>query len=142
MLAGGERCAKVLAPPPTYDPAVSPCFYRCPAFLHRHFPSQSPSSSPLNPSLRSQQPSSPWDHSTIPKLQLPAAAPSSLSMSLCQVCMAAASTVRFSFHLGCYGPAVLRSALRFSPLIQTIAPVRGSEPCFSSPAFQRQVQSY
>ena len=49
------------APPPTCDSAVSPCFHGCPAFLHRHFPPQSPPSHPLNPSLHSQQQSSPWD---------------------------------------------------------------------------------
>ena len=54
---------------PTCDSAVSPCFHRCPAFLHRHFPPQSPPSYPLSPSLRSQQQPSPWDCSTIPKLQ-------------------------------------------------------------------------
>ena len=64
-----------------------------PAFLHRHFPSQSPSSPPLNPSLHSPQQPSPWDCSTIPKLQPPAALPSGWFVSLCQVCMAAARTV-------------------------------------------------
>ena len=34
--------AMVMAPPPTCDSAVSPCFHGCPAFLHRHFPPQSP----------------------------------------------------------------------------------------------------
>ena len=57
------------------DSAVSPCFHGCLAFLHRHFPPQSPPSHPLNPSLHSQQPL-PWDCSTILKLQLPASAPS------------------------------------------------------------------
>ena len=31
---------------PMRDSAVSPCFHGCPAFLHRHFPSQSPPSPP------------------------------------------------------------------------------------------------
>ena len=31
------------------DSAVLPCFHDCPAFLHRHFLSQSPPSPPLNP---------------------------------------------------------------------------------------------
>ena len=75
------------------DPEVSPCFHGCPAFLHRHFPSQSPSSPPLNPSLHSQQQPSPWDCSTIPKLQLPAAVHSRGPSSLPGVCMAAARTV-------------------------------------------------
>ena len=42
-----------MAPPPTCDSAVSPCFHGCLAFLHRHFPSQSPPSPPLNRSLQS-----------------------------------------------------------------------------------------
>ena len=65
----GERGATVMAPPPMRDPVVSPCFHGCLAFLHRHFPPQSPPSHPLCPSL-------PWRCSTIPKLQLPATAPS------------------------------------------------------------------
>ena len=56
--------------------AESPCFHGCPAFLHRPFSPQSPASHPPDPSLHSQQQPSPWDCSTVPKLQLPAAAPS------------------------------------------------------------------
>ena len=76
MLACGEREAMVMAPPPTSDSSVSPCFHGCLTFLHRHFPPQAPPSHPLNLSLHSQQQPSPWDCSTIPKLQLPATAPS------------------------------------------------------------------
>ena len=93
MLACGERKAMVMAPSPTRDSAVSPCFHGCPAFLHRHFPPQSPPSHPLDPSLCSQQQPSTWDCSTIPKLQLPAAAPSKEPAYLSRVCMAAAVTV-------------------------------------------------
>ena len=50
--------------------------------------------------LCSQQQPSPWDCSTIPKLQLPAAAPSRGPVSLSRVCMAVARAVRFSFYLG------------------------------------------
>ena len=32
---------------PTRDSTVSPCFHGCPAFLHRHFPPQSPPHIPL-----------------------------------------------------------------------------------------------
>ena len=46
--------------------------------------------------------------------------------------MAVARTVWFSFHLGCHRSAVSLSALNVSPLTQTIAPVWGSDPCFSS----------
>ena len=38
---------------PMRDSAVSPCFHGCPAFLHRHFPPQSPPSHALNPSHHS-----------------------------------------------------------------------------------------
>ena len=54
MLACGERKAMVMAPSPTCDSAVSPCFHGCPALLHRQFLPQSPPSPPLDPSLRSQ----------------------------------------------------------------------------------------
>ena len=66
----------VMAPTPTSDSAVSPCFHGAPAFLHSHFSSRTPPSPPLNPSLLCQQQPSPWDHSTLPKLQLPDTAPS------------------------------------------------------------------
>ena len=56
---------------PTCDSAVSPCFHGCPAFLHRHFPSQSPPSPPLDPSVHSQQQPSPWDCSSFQPLRLP-----------------------------------------------------------------------
>ena len=51
----------------------------------------------------------------------------------CWVCMAEAKTVWFSFHFGCHRSAVSLSALNVSPLTQTIAPLWGSDPCFSSP---------
>ena len=76
MLACGQSEAMVVAPPSVHDSAVSPCFHGCLAFLHQHFPPRSPPSHPFNLSLRSQQQPSPWDCSTIPKLQLPVTAPS------------------------------------------------------------------
>ena len=48
---------------------------------------------PLNPSLHSQQQPSPWGCSTIPKLQLPAAAPSRGPAFPSEVSMAAARTL-------------------------------------------------
>ena len=57
----------------------------------------------------------------IPKLQLPATVPSRGPVSLSRVCMTAARTVWFWFHLGCYRSAVSLSALNVSPLTQTIA---------------------
>ena len=74
--ADGMREAMVMAPPPTHDSAALPCFHGYGAFLHRHFPPQSPPSHPLLLPLHSQQQPSPWDCSTIPELHLPATAPS------------------------------------------------------------------
>ena len=78
---------------PARDSAVLPCFHGCLAFLHRHFPPQSPPSDNLDPCLRSQQQPSPWDCSTIPKPQLPASVLSREPASLSRVCMATARTV-------------------------------------------------
>ena len=93
ILACGEREAMVVASPPMHDSAVSLCFYDWQTFLYRYFPPQSPPSHPTDLSLLSQQRPSPWDCSIIPKLQLPAAAPSSGPVSLSGVCMAVARTV-------------------------------------------------
>ena len=78
---------------PYHDSAVLPCFHGCLAFLHRHFPPRSPPSHPLDLSLRSQQQPSPWECSTILKLQLPVSVPSRRLASLSGVCMTAARTV-------------------------------------------------
>ena len=137
----GER-GLVMAPPSRCDSAVLPCFHGCSAFLHKHFPYQSPPSCPLDPSLHSQQKPLPWDCSTIPKLQLPATAPSMRLGSLSRVCMAAARTVWFSFHLGCRRSTASLLALNVSPMTQTMAPMWGSDPCFRSPTHRGQVQSY
>ena len=93
MLAGREREAMVMAPPPMLDSVVSPCFHGCWAFLHRHFPPQSLPSCLLSPFLHSQQQPLPWDSSTIPVLQILAAAPSRTPVSLSRACMAVARTV-------------------------------------------------
>ena len=127
MLVGGEREAMLMDPPPMRDSPVSPCFCGCLVFLYRHFPLQSPPSHPLNPSLHNQQQPSPWDCSTVPKLQVPAAAPSRGPASLSAVCTAAARAV-ISFHLGCHRWAVSLSALNVSPLTPTIAPMWGQIP--------------
>ena len=115
------------------DSAVSSCFHGSLAFLHQHFPPQSLPSHPLHLSLCSQQQPSPWDCSTISKLQLPATTPSRGPAFLSRVCMAVARTVWFSFHLGCHRSAVSLSALNVSPLAQITAPMWGLDPCFSSP---------
>ena len=109
----------VVAVPARCDLTVSPCFHGCLVFSHSHFPPQSPPSHPLDLSQHSQQQLSLWDCCTIPKLQLPAAAPSG-------VFLAAARTVWFSFHLGCHRQAVSLSALNVSPLTQTIDLIWGS----------------
>ena len=90
------REAMVMSPPATAGFSSIALLPWCLAFFHRHFPPRSPPSHPLDPSLHSQQPPSPWDCSMIPKLQLPAAAPSRGTASLFRVCMAAARTVGFS----------------------------------------------
>ena len=138
----GEREAVVMDPPATHDSAVLPCFHGCLAFLHRHLSPQSPPSHPLYLSLHSPQQLLPWDCSTIPKLQLPAAAPSRGPASLSRVCMAGARTVWFSFHLGCHRSVISPSDLNVSRLTQTIALMWGSDPCFSSPTCQGQVQFF
>ena len=142
MLTCGERQAIVMAPTPMSDSAVSPCFHGCLAFLHRHFPPRSPSSHPLNLSLRSQQWPSPWDCSTIPKFQLPGAAPSRRPVFLSGVCMAVARTVWFSFHLDYHRSAFSLSALNIYPLTLTNDPLWGLDLCFSSPTCWGQVQPY
>ena len=48
------REAMVMAPPSTCNSAVSPYFHGCLAFLHRHFPPQSPPSHPFHLSLLNQ----------------------------------------------------------------------------------------
>ena len=56
-LCGERGCGE--GSTPYADSAVSPCFHGCPAFLHRHFPPQSPPSHPLDLFLCSQQQPSP-----------------------------------------------------------------------------------
>ena len=132
MLACGDREAVVMTPSPTCDSAVLPCFCGCLAFLHRHFPPQSPSSHPLDPSVCSQQQPSPWDCSTISKLQLPAAAPSRRSAFL-RGTYGCSKDCLIRIHLGGHRSAVSLSALNVSPLTQTIVLMWGSDPGFSSP---------
>ena len=137
MLECGEREAMVMAPSPTCDSAVMPCFMAAwlssAGISHHSLPLI-----PFDPSHRRQQQPSHWDCSTIPKLQLPATAPYRRPAFLSRVCMAAARTVSFSFHLGCHRSAVSLSVLNVSPLTQTIALIWGSDPCFSSPTRQGQ----
>ena len=142
VLVHGGREAMVMTPHLTWDSAVLPCFHGCLAFLHWHLPPWSPPSHPLNPSLCHQQQPSPRHCSTIPKFQLPAAAPSRWPAYLSGLWMAVARTVWFSLHLGCHRSAVSLSALNVSPLTQRVALLWGLDPCFSSPTHWGQVQSY
>ena len=133
----------VMGPPTMHESAVSPCFHGCPAFCHRHVPPQSSPSHLLDLSLHSQQQPSLWDCSTILKHQLPAAVPSRGPASLSWVCMAEARIILFSSHLGCHRSDVSLSALNVSPVTQTVAPLCGFEPCFSScPTHRGQIQSF
>ena len=98
-----------------------------PGFPLQAFPTAI-SSDPLDLSFHSQQQHSPWDCSTIPKLQLPAPVPFRGPASLSGVCVAVARTVWFSFCLGCHRSAVSLSALNVSSLTQTIDPIWGLDP--------------
>ena len=111
---------------PTRDSAVSPCFHGCLAFLHRHFPPQSPPSHPLDLSLSSQQQPLPWDCSTISSSQ-PLHFIGDLRPYLWYVWLQQGLSY-FSFHLGCHKSALSLSALNVSPLTQTIAPMCASVP--------------
>ena len=110
MLVCGGREAMVMAPSPMHESAVSPCFHVCLAFLHRHFPPQSPPSHPL---IHLSTAALAWDCSTIPKLQLPATAPSRGLASLSRICTAAARTVWFSFYSGYHRSTVSHSFLLY-----------------------------
>ena len=111
-----------------------PC---CPAFLHRYSPSQSPPSPSLYPSVHSQQQPLPWDCSTLPKLQLPAAAPSRGPSSLSGICMAMARIVRFLFHLGCQRSAISLSALKCFSSDSDNCPDVGIRPLLQFPHLPR-----
>ena len=127
LLACGEGEARVMAP------CVMTQQYRLASMVAWHFPPQSPPSHPLDPSLSSQQQPSPWNCSTIPKLQLPAMAPSKGLISLSGVCMAVARTVWFLFHSGCHKSTISLSALNVSPLTQTGGPDVGIRPLLQFP---------
>ena len=136
MLACGGREAMVMAPPPTCDSAVSPCFHGCPIFLYRHLPPQSPPSCTLDSSLHSQQQPLPGDGSTIPKFQLPAAVPSQgtcvpvWGMYGCSKdCLILPQISCFILSLKCFSS-------------DSDAQMWGWDPRFSSPALRGQVQSY
>ena len=103
----------VMVLPITHDSAASSCFRGCPVFLHGHFPLQSPPSHPLKQSFHSQHQPSPWDCSTIPKVQPPVSAPYRGPASMSRVCIAVAKTVSFSIHLDCHRSTVSLAAIMF-----------------------------
>ena len=98
-----------------------------PAFLTTISSLTSPQSvSPQStPALALGLPHNPWtptpSHCTFQETRIPVG-----------VCMAAARTVWVSFPLGCHRLAVSLSVLNVSPLIQTVAVLWGSGPCFRS----------
>ena len=134
----------VMAPPATRDSAVLPCFHGCLAFLHRHFPPQSPPSPPLRSFLHIQQQPSPWDCSTIPNsssqlLGLPGhlhPCPGTTSLYGCGKNYLILTPFRLP-QISCF---TLSLKCFFSD--SDSCPVWGSDPCFSSPTSQGQVQSY
>ena len=75
----GRERGCVMAPPPTRDSAVSPCFHGC-RLSSSGISHQSPPSHPLHPSLCRQQQPLPEDCSTVPKFQFPATVPSGVCM--------------------------------------------------------------
>ena len=144
MQACAEREAVVMAPPPTRDSAILPCFHGCLAFLQRYFPPQSPPSCPLGPSLCSQQQPSPWDCSTIPMLQLPATVPSRGPVSLSRVHMAPVRIICVIFipfrlsHISCF----TLSFKCFSSVPKNCPDGRDQTPAPFPPTHQGQVQFY
>ena len=125
----------VMAPPATHEAAVSPCFHSCPAFLHRHFSPPSPPSFSFNLSLHSQQQPSPWDFSTIPKLQLSATVPSRALCS-CPGYVWLLQGLLDSHSILAATDQLFHSVLNVSPLTNIIVPMWGSDPCFSTPLSQ------
>ena len=101
MLACQVREDMVRTLPPTCDSAVLPCVHGSLAFLHRHIPPQSPSH-PLHPSLHSRQQPSPCNCSTIPKLQLPATAPSRSKDCLILISFRLPQISCFTLSLKCF----------------------------------------
>ena len=140
MLACGEKEAVVMAPPPTCDSAVSPCFHGCLAFLHQHFLSQSPHPHPIPLiSLCSQQQPSHWYWSTITKLQLPATAPSRGPTWHMYGCG------KYCLILIPFRPPQIRCftlSLQHVPSDSHNCPTVGIRPLLGSPTRQGQVQSY
>ena len=140
MLAYVGREAMVTAPPHTCDSAASPCFHGCLAFLCRHFPPWSPPSHLLD------------CISTVNSSPSPGIAPQFLNSSsqplhLLGTCSpvwgmyGCGKDCLILIHLGSHRSAVSLSALNVSPLTQIIAPMWGSDSCFSSPTHKGRSSS-
>ena len=137
----GKREAVVMAPPLHVTQQYHLASMAARLFSTGYFLPQSPPSHPLNQSLHSQQQPLPWDCSTNPKLQLPAAAPSRGPESLSGVCMAVAKTVILvPFRLPQINCFTL--GLKCFSCDSDHCPMWRLDPCFSSPTHQGQVQSY
>ena len=109
-------------------------------FLHRHFPPQSLPSGPLTLSPYSQQQNLPRDCSPIPMLQQLCFL-GDLHHCVGYVALEQGLSVWFSFHSDCHiSAASLSNNLRCSSFV--IAPIWGSNPCYSFSIPQVQVQSY
>ena len=129
---------------PCPSPTLEACSNSCPSSQWCH-PTISSSVIPFSSSLQSSPASGSFSSQFFghtPQTPAPSCCTFQGPSSLSGVCMAAARTVWFSFHLGFHRSAVPLSALNVSPLTQTIAPLWGSDLCFSSPTHQGQVQSY
>ena len=144
MLAYGGRAAMVMAPSPTRDSAVSPCFHGCPAFLHRHFEPQSPPSPPLKPFLHSQQQPRPGIapqslNSSSQLLGLPGdlhPCPGTTSLYGCGKNYLTLTPCRLP-QINCF-----TLSLKCFSSDSDICPNVGTGPLFSPPTSQGQVQSY
>ena len=132
MVAPMERESMVMAPPPTRDSAVLPCFHGCPAFLHRHFPPQSPPLHTLNLSLSSQQQPlalgllhNPWtpapSRCTFQGIYVPVWSMYGCSKDCIPFRLPQISC--FTLSLKCFSS-------------DSVAQMWGSDPCFSSPTLQ------
>ena len=128
------------APPTMGDSAVLPCFHGCLAFLHRHFPPQSSTSHPLDLSLLNQQQPSPWDCSTIPKLQLPATAHSRGPVSLSRVMYSCGKDCLILIPFRLPQISCFTLSLKCFSSDSDSCLMWGSDPCLHSPTCRGQVQ--
>ena len=138
-----EREAMMMAPLPTCDSAVPPCFHGCQAFLHMHFPLRSTPSHPLYLSFHSQQQPLHWDFSTIPKLQHPAAAlPGDRVPEQCMYDCDCGKNCLILITFRLTQISCFTLSLKYFSSYSDNCPAMGIGPRFSSPTHPGQVQSY